>query len=60
MYFEMDGIIYISERTNKFLDDNDQPAFFKNLCLNFQFPNGTQKIQTVEERINDGIKFKPL
>ena len=28
MYFEKDGIIYTSERTKKFLDDNDQPAFF--------------------------------
>jgi hypothetical protein len=42
------------------LEDNDQPAFFKNLCLNFQFPNGTQIIKTIVERMNDGIKFKPF
>src|SRR5690606_11019539 len=38
----------------------DQPAFFKNLCLNFQFPNGTQAIQTVQKRIDDKIHFKPF
>mgnify|MGYP000867896989 CR=1 FL=1 len=52
--------VYASESAEKLLADNDQPAFFKNLCLNFQFPNGSQKIQTVQERIRDGICFKPF
>ena len=60
LYYFDDHYIYVSPSNQKLLEDNDQPAFFKNLCLNFQFPNGTQKIQTVEERINDGIKFKPF
>jgi hypothetical protein len=60
LYYFDDQYIYESPSNQKLLDDNDQPAFFKNLCLNFQFPNGTQKIQTIEERINDGIKFKPF
>ena len=60
LYYFDDQYIYESPSNQKLLEDNDQPAFFKNLCLNFQFPNGTQKIQTVEERINDGIKFKPF
>lgn len=60
LYYLNNGFIYESESNKKLLDDSDQPAFFKNLCLNFQFPNGTQKIQTVLERINDGIKFKPF
>jgi hypothetical protein len=60
MYFEKDAIVYESESTSKLLEDNDQPAFFKNLCLNFQFPNATQAIQTVKKRINDGIKVKPF
>jgi len=60
LYYQKDDIVFASESTEKLLTDNDQPAFFKNICLNFQFPNGTQKIQTVEERINDNINFKPF
>tara|TARA_R110002049_G_scaffold308257_2_gene511517 strand:- start:2673 stop:4073 length:1401 start_codon:yes stop_codon:yes gene_type:complete len=60
MFYEKENIIYESESTTKLLEDNDQPAFFKNLCLNFQFPNGTQAIQTVQKRIDDKIHFKPF
>lgn len=60
LYYFDEHYVYESPSNEKLLNDNDQPAFFKNLCLNFQFPNGTQKIQTIEERINDGIKFKPF
>lgn len=60
LYYSDEHYFYESPSNEKLLVDNDQPAFFKNLCLNFQFPNGTQKIQTIEERINEGIKFKPF
>lgn len=60
LYSFNESFIYETESNKKLIEDNDQPAFFKNLCLNFQFPNGTQKIQTVIERINDNIKFKPF
>lgn len=60
LYYFNQNFIYESESNKKLLEDNDQPAFFKNLCLNFQFPNGTQKIQTIVERIEDNIKFKPF
>ena len=59
-YFDVDNTFYESPSNAKLLEDNDQPAFFKNLCLNFQFPNGSQKISTIQERINDGICFKPF
>jgi len=59
MFFERDGIIYISERTNKFLVDNDQPAFFKSVCFKFQQPNGSQKINTTIDKLHNGINFKP-
>jgi hypothetical protein len=60
MYFELDGIIYLSGRTKKFLEDNDQPAFFKSVCFRFQQPNGSQKIQTtLNEKIQNKICFKP-
>lgn len=38
---------------------NDFPLFFKSLCLNFQFPNGTNKTTEVINRINLGISIKP-
>lgn len=60
LYYFNQNFIYESESNKKLLDDNDQPAFFKNLCLNFQFPNGTQFINTIIDRINNQIKFKPF
>lgn len=60
LYYTKNDLILESESCSKLVEDNDQPAFFKNLCLNFQFPNGTQKIQTVEERIENEIKIKPF
>lgn len=59
-YFDIENTVYESPSNAKLLEDNDQPAFFKNLCLNFQFPNGSQKISTILERINNGIRFKPF
>ena len=58
-YFAEDGMVYASERTLKFLEDNDQPALFKDICFKMQFPNGTQKSQTLLERVADGIKIRP-
>ncbi|HAV24784.1 MAG TPA: hypothetical protein DCX01_01280 [Bacteroidetes bacterium] len=60
LFFMKDDTVYESESCAKLVEDNDQPAFFKNLCLNFQFPNGTQKIQTIQERIANQIKLKPF
>lgn len=36
-YFSESGRVYESERTQKFLEDNDQPAFFKDICYKMQF-----------------------
>lgn len=58
-YFSEDGRVYASERTKKYLEDNDQPAFFKDICYKMQFPNGTQKSQTVLERVADEICVRP-
>lgn len=58
-FFSDDGMVYESERTQKFLDDNDQPAFFKDICFKMQFPNGMQKTATIEERIEDKICVRP-
>lgn len=61
MYYRADdGMVYESERTQKFLEDNDQPAFFKDICYKMQFPNGTQKVgSTVRQRVADGICIRP-
>ena len=59
-FFSEDGKVYESERTQKFLEDNDQPAFFKDICYKMQFPNGSQKTSpTVLERVSDGICIRP-
>lgn len=60
-FFADDGKVYESERTMKYLEDNDQPAFFKDICYKMQFPNGMQKTKpTVTTRIEDGICVRPL
>ena len=59
-YFSDDGMVYESERTQKYLEDSDQPAFFKDICYKMQFPNGMQKISTtVKQRIEDEICVRP-
>lgn len=61
MYFlAKDGMVYESERTHKYLEDNDQPAFFKDICYKMQFPNGMQKASaTVAQRVEDEINIRP-
>jgi hypothetical protein len=59
MYYEKDGVIHITQRTRVFLETNDQPAFFKSVCFKFQQPNGSQKIQTIKEKVRHKIRFKP-
>lgn len=54
-----DGKVYCSERTRKFLSDGDIPAFFKDICYKMQFPNVMQKINTVSQRLHDGINIRP-
>ena len=59
LVYEKNEIIYLSDRTKKYLEDNDQPALFKSACFQFQQPNGSQKINTVIDKIQKGISFKP-
>lgn len=57
-YLGEDGSYYASERTKKFISDNDQPAFFKDICYKMQFPNGMNKIQTVKPYLEEHISFR--
>ena len=60
MYYRAsDGMVYESQRTLKFLEDNDQPAFFKDLCYKMQFPNGMDSVHTLQARIAENINFRP-
>nr|NNM90142.1 DUF3883 domain-containing protein [Bacilli bacterium] len=54
-----DVYVHISERTLKFIEDNDQPAFFKDVCFRMQFPNGMTKLQKLKERIEMEINVRP-
>lgn len=58
MYYEDDEVIFTSERTIKYLEDSDQPAFFKDICFKFQFPNGMDKIDKVLEKIEANISIR--
>lgn len=57
---ESGTIIYESESCRFLLEKNDYPTFFKNLCLNFQFPNGAKWIQFVKEDIDKQLNIKPF
>jgi hypothetical protein len=59
MYYKgNDNCIYCSPRVNKLLEDSDQPAYFKELLLKYQFPTGMSKIASVVEQISLGISFR--
>lgn len=53
-------IIHESESCRFLIDKSDFPTFFKNLCLNFQFPNGEKKATTVKSEVELGIRLKPF
>lgn len=52
--------IYESESCNYLIEHNDYPTFFKNLCLNFQFPNAAKWKQFVDEDIKNNLHIKPF
>lgn len=59
-YIDHENYVYETESCQFLLEKNDYPAFFKNLCANLQFPNGSQKVQTILERVKRNIRIKPL
>lgn len=61
MYYKStDGNVYPSERTLEFLSDNDQPAFFKDICFKMQFPNGMDSPNKILERIKNKISIRQI
>lgn len=49
-----------SESCKYLIENDDYPTFFKNLCLNFQFPNGAKWFKYIEEDIKNDIHIKPF
>lgn len=60
LIYRYKNVIYLSERTKKYLVDNDQPALFKSVCFQFQQPNGAQTINAFKEKIEAGICIRPF
>lgn len=56
------GITYIyeSESCKYLVEKSDYPTFFKNLCLNFQFPNGAKWQKFIDDDIEKGLHVKPF
>lgn len=56
------GNVYINESDScrYLVENNDFPTFFKNLCLNFQFPNGAKWLQFIKEDIENKVHIKPF
>ncbi len=48
-----------TERCRKYLTDNDQPAFFKEMCYKIQFPNGMDSVATIKDRVSMNIAVRP-
>ena len=59
-YTTLEDMVYESESCSFLLSKNDFPAFFKNICLNFQFPNFADKFQTLSDRLQNKINIRPM
>lgn len=58
MFYEDAEVVLPSSRRIKYLEDSDQPAFFKDICFKFQFPNGMDKIDKVLEKVHAKISIR--
>lgn len=61
-YDAQSGKLYINESESCiYLNRNsDFPVFFKNICLNFQFPNGAKNISHVKDDLRNQLRIKPF
>lgn len=60
LVYRYQGVIYLSKRTEKYLEDNDQPALFKSVCFQFQQPNGAQTVGAFNEKTSANICIRPF
>lgn len=56
-----EGVEYVieSDACKQLVEKSDFPLFFKNLCLNFQFPNGSMAQNIFKKHLSNGIHLKP-
>jgi hypothetical protein len=59
MYYECEEKTFSSEHTNRLVEDEDQPAFFKDICFKIQFPNGMESTKTIKEKLSSNLKLRP-
>lgn len=59
-YITLDNMVYETESCSFLLSKNDFPAFFKNICLNFQFPNFADSLQTLKDKIAHKVNIRPM
>lgn len=60
LYYYEENKVFESPLCKLFMETGNTPALFKSLCLNFQFPNGSQKLQqTVKNNILAKLRIKP-
>lgn len=57
---EIGTMIYESPSCKNLIENHDFPTFFKNLCLNFQFPNGAKSVNHVKDDIDHHLNIKPF
>lgn len=57
-YIDNNELVHASERTLTFLENNDQPFFFKDICFKFQFPNGMDSEQTLFDKVSHKLALR--
>lgn len=59
MFFvDKEDIVYPSERALRFIENQDQPEFFKDICAKFQFPSGMDSVNTIKDKIDNKISIR--
>lgn len=59
LWYESGDFVQSSHRCIKLLENSDNPAFFKEIVIKFQFPNVMDKLQTIRDRVDNKINFRP-
>lgn len=60
MKLRLKKLVYESDACRMFQNRMDGTLFFKNLCLNYQIPNGEKKIDKLYEDFSHSIQLKPF
>lgn len=60
-YIDSSNIVHSGKRTEKLIEDNDQPAFFKDVCYKLQVPSGINRVSQDKTLayMQNNIRFLP-